>query len=1600
MADITLFAHRGSNPYPDHSLEAYRWAVNWGADYIEPDLFLTKDGVLVSSHDDHGYAGLTYAEAKALEPGLMTFDEIIELAKALSIETGREIGVIPETKSANYATSEALIQTLVAHDFTDPALVVIQSFNAVNLQQLHDTIMDAYGVDIPLAYLGSGITNPEWIATFADIVAPQWGSFTAEDVAAAHAAGLQVTTWSILGAESDMRAIVEMGVDAVFADDTALARTSIETINGIKVIYGTQVRDALDGSAGADKIYAMQEDDIVRAGDGDDVVHGDGGNDYLYGGAGNDLILGGSGDDVLTGGAGADMLVGGVGNDVIVAAGDTVVLGAGDGIDLVVADPESTVWLKDAEASELVVLRMGDDLILRSGADALVLQGGASEAFRPGTTVLAGGVILTGDELAALAVEGQDDDVAALLPDLRASLERAPVFAEASDIALGTDILEGTELTGGPVTLAVAATEVGAVYRIGVTLSELPAGTDGVRVLWGGEVIHEGSAGTLGLFVTGGSGDGSNTLVIEGVSEVFETSLDAVEMVKVGDAILPDDDNAAPEVSDAALLVSRDIGLRGQIDAIDTDGDALRFTLFEEPTHGSVILGSDGSYSYAPEIGYTGADSFIVLIDDGRGGFADAVISLTVVPEIVLGTDLVVNGSFEDISQSSNLASWGYRNTDGQIAGWTDANGARIEQHWDAPNGTSAVDGGVFIDMDGYNTNTHLVQDIANVETGATYRLSFSLADADTAVSDDGIIVKFGGRVVYEGQGSNPWQTFEFRITGGAGDGSNRLEFIATGSSLNTYGAALDDVRFVKIAEVGETLSDNSAPEAVDDAIAGLPGAQIAGQLEATDADGDALLTFALDTGPEHGAVLLNTDGSFTYVPDQGYAGADSFTYSVSDGQGGSDVGAVSVEVYTPENVPVGMNLLRNGGFEDLTGADNPGSWGYRNTSPAGVIAGWVNADSRAEVHRDVVGGVGATEGTYWFDMEGAPNNASLSQTVEGVGEGLTYQLRFSIADTDTAQANDTIEVWWGGELVYSGVPKGTWQTMTIDVLGGAGDGSNTLTFKSVTPNPNGAGIALDDISLVRIDANPNLIVNGSFEDLTGATSGHWSTDWGYRNPNGLIAGWQDLNGGRVEQHFDTVNGISAQDGKVWLDLDGYQTNVRLAQTVEQAETGETYELSFWLADANSQLATDSMRVLWGGEVVYEGQPDAAWEQVTLTLVGGTGDGSNQLVFESTTQGPTGTGIALDDVQLRRADGTLVTGTSAADLLEGSSAHDVLDGGEGDDTLAGGESGDLYTYRLGDGSDRILEEAGASGTDVLRFEAIDRDMVTFYRHDSTLEIHLSDGGVVSVDQQLNGGGLEMIVFGDDSALSREEIASAIVNRAPVPGEVTFGSIYDDDTLTFGAADLLAGSEDADGDTLSISGVVASSGQLVQNPDGSWTFSPEDGVGADVAFSFSLSDGTVEVATSAALQVVARAPDQLLTGGNGRNLLQGDTGHDVLLGGNGMDVLEGGDGDDRLEGGNGKDRLVGGVGDDLLVGGNGYDTFVFSVGDGNDVIADFKAGLDVIELVDLGITYDALLERMSDTGAGVLLALDEFGADTILLSDVTRSELAERDFLFA
>lgn len=214
--EVLVIAHRGaSGERPEHTLAAYRLAIEQGADFIEPDLVPTADGVLIARHEnelsdstdvadrpefaerrsrrridgtwvegwfseDFSLAEIRSLRARERLPDLrpdsaahdgrytvVTLAEIIALLHEAEAN-GRRVGLYPELKHPTYFAHEArrldgsplaldparlLLDTLVAEGFTDPDRLYIQCFELAPLIRLHRELLPEYGLDLPLVLL-------------------------------------------------------------------------------------------------------------------------------------------------------------------------------------------------------------------------------------------------------------------------------------------------------------------------------------------------------------------------------------------------------------------------------------------------------------------------------------------------------------------------------------------------------------------------------------------------------------------------------------------------------------------------------------------------------------------------------------------------------------------------------------------------------------------------------------------------------------------------------------------------------------------------------------------------------------------------------------------------------------------------------------------------------------------------------------------------------------------------------------------------------------------------------------------------------------------------------------------------------------------------------------------------------------------------------------------------------------------------------------------------------------------------------------------------------------------------------------------------------
>jgi glycerophosphoryl diester phosphodiesterase len=145
LTPVQVIAHRGGAKYaPENTLAAFKNAIAQGADWLEFDVQMTRDGALVVIHDETvdrttngtGAVGdLSLEQIKALDAGngeqVPTFEEVVALAKASGTK------ILPEAKSAHlYPGIEAkMLKVLTDADYLDQT--VIQSFEADSLEKLH-----------------------------------------------------------------------------------------------------------------------------------------------------------------------------------------------------------------------------------------------------------------------------------------------------------------------------------------------------------------------------------------------------------------------------------------------------------------------------------------------------------------------------------------------------------------------------------------------------------------------------------------------------------------------------------------------------------------------------------------------------------------------------------------------------------------------------------------------------------------------------------------------------------------------------------------------------------------------------------------------------------------------------------------------------------------------------------------------------------------------------------------------------------------------------------------------------------------------------------------------------------------------------------------------------------------------------------------------------------------------------------------------------------------------------------------------------------------------------------------------------------------------
>ena len=916
---------------------------------------------------------------------------------------------------------------------------------------------------------------------------------------------------------------------------------------------------------------------------------------------------------------------------------------------------------------------------------------------------------------------------------------------------------------------------------------------------------------------SGETGADSFTYTIEDEGGAQDTATVNVTVNGVGTT------NTPPVAQDDSFTTDEDTAIAGNVlsdngsgaDA-DADGDTLTVTTvgtFATTGGGLINIDADGSFNYSPNAafeslaaGENDADSFTYTLSDGNGGTDTATVNFAIdgvndAPDAVndlLSTD-------EDTPLSGNVF---------------------------ANNGVAAdsdAEGDIFV-VSAVNGNA--------VNVGVQITLA---SGALLTVNGDGTFT-YDPNAQFESLGVGQSDTDSFTYTIDDGNG---------GTDTATVTLAINGV--------------NDAPDAVDDAFATDEDTALSANVLAdngagsdSDVEGDALVVTevngnALNVGAQitlaSGALLtLNANGNFDYDPNGqfedlavGDSTRDSFTYTLSDGTGGTDTATATItidgandapvaqddDVVTDEDSPVNGNVLAdngNGADSDVDGDTLTVTAGSFATAKGGQVT--LNAD-----------------GTFTYDPSGAFEGLN---TGDSDTDAFTYTLGDGNGGSDTATVNIVIN---GVTDVPDNVPPvaqdDSLSTNEDTPLAGSvlvdnGNGSDldadgdALTVTQVNGNGLnvGAQITLASGALLTLDANGSFDydTNGQFEDLAVGASTTDSFTYTISDGNG---------GTDTATATITIDGVNdspvAADDALVTDEDSAVNGNVLADNgsgVDSDVDGDTLTVS-----AGSFATAKGGQVTLNADGTFTYDPSGVFESLavgdsdtdsfTYTLDDGNG-GTDTATVTLTINGANDAPVAADDNVVTDEDSP-VTGNVLVD--NGNGADSDVDG----DTLTV-TAGSFVTAK---GGQVTLNADGTFTYDPNgQFESLnngDTDSDSF-------SYTVSDG---------NGG--------TDTAtvnIAINGVTDQAGNVAPDVVDENY-SVHAGEVLTVAAAaGLLANDTDADGDSLNVQSIEApANGTLNIATDGSFTYTPDPGFVGTEELTYTVSDGTTNSTGTVTIDVL-------------------------------------------------------------------------------------------------------------------------------------------------
>ena len=860
---------------------------------------------------------------------------------------------------------------------------------------------------------------------------------------------------------------------------------------GRDVICGWGGDDVLIGGGGDDVLRGGGGDDVLRGGDGDDVLQGGRGADRLYGGAGDDVLRGYVGDDRLygeagddelrgyrgrdrlDGGPGADRLYGGPGADHLIARGDD---GAGDrvscgrGGDVVVADSGALLQGRCQQAPgnraptqlRLVPARVAENQPAGTEVgrlEAVDPDGGDTHEF---TLVPGAGA----DDNAAFTLDG--DRLLTARPFDFEAAPRLSVRVQATDsggLSLAASLtVEVTDVAENRAPTAVAdayATDEDVDLRLPTSGAGGPAANDtdpdgdpltvvavdqatgGTVEIAGAEIVFRPEPDRCGA-----ASAGFHYTVSDGRGGSDSARVD-IDLRCLPDPAVARDDSAT--VAEDAPATTIDV----LANDTDTDGDPVEIDSVTQPAHGTVVITAGGAaLTYRPAANFCSppADTFTYTLVDGP----TATVSVSV--DCVDDAPVAVADTLELTEDDPATAA-------DPLANDTDVDGGpmSIDSVTQPTAGTVVItDGGADAtyepdaDACGPDSFTYTLS-----PGGSTATVSVEVAcvdDAPVGVADTLEVAEDSGwTVVPVLANDTDVDGGPMNATGATGASHGQLEFLAGTISYRPAADYCGDDSFTYTLWPGNTTVPvnvtvtcvDDPPVAVDDSVTTTVDTPVALDLLANDTDVDAgPMTAEAVTGPAHGSLVLDSDGTGTYSPAASYCNTrpspapDTFVYRLVPGGSTATVWvtvtcsdepptAVDDTLVVAEDVPATpVAVLAN----DTDADGGPMSVGAVTQPDHGVVA--ITGGGTGLTYEPAVNYCGPD--TFTYTLSPGSSTATVDVTVTCVDDApVAVDDRFTVPEDAAATALDVL----ANDTDIDGGPK------RVDaVVGGPAHGTVLIT--------------------------------------------------------------------------------------------------------------------------------------------------------------------------------------------------------------------------------------------------------------------------------------------------------------------------------------------------------------------------------------------------------------------------------------------------------------------------------------------------------------------------------------------------------------------------